>query len=77
MEKQYKAKVSEILTRKHSEKRWVITDESNNILDDNHGEGYTSANKAFTKYELKEFGETTKDKERRIGKKEKEQRSHK
>lgn len=57
LHKEYKAIVSETLTRAFSEKRYVIVDvKTHEVLDNNKGEGYRTADKALTKYELKKHG---------------------
>lgn len=62
---EYKAKVSTHLTHKSGEKRWVIVNSNTNeILDDNHGEGYSTESKAITKFEIKSFGSPKKIKEK-------------
>lgn len=58
--KDYKAKVSDHLTKSNSEKRYVVVDvETDEILDNNDGHGYKSENSALTSYELKHFGKTS------------------
>lgn len=65
----YKAKLSDHLTKTHSEKRFVVIDtDTNNVIDDNKGEGFRTEEKAVAHYELKAFGKTTKSKEKHDGK---------
>lgn len=68
-DKSYKAKVSEYLTKAHSEKRFVVIDTlTNEVIDDNKGEGFRTEDKAIVHYELKQFGKTNKSKDKHIGK---------
>lgn len=68
--KEYKAIVSEHLTRTHSETRYVIVDAEGVVLDNNRDEGYRSKEQALTKYEIKTFGESHKAEERRQSRRE-------
>lgn len=69
MSKEYKAIVSEVLTRQHGDKRYVVVDANGDVLDNNKGEGFATESKAITRYELKTFGHTSKDEEKRLSKK--------
>lgn len=65
MKKSFKAVVSEHLTRKHSENRYVVVSvETGNVLEDNKGEGFTTESKAIHAYEVKHFTKTSKDLEK-------------
>lgn len=69
----YKAVVSEILTREHGEKRYVVIDpDTRRVLDNNENYGYRTEGKALAKYELKTFGELSNRKEKLISKREKQ-----
>lgn len=66
----FKAAVSEHLTKEHGEKRFVIVDkETNEVLDSNDGQGFTTENKAITQYSIKNGIPTRKEKEKLISKK--------
>lgn len=51
--KDFKAILSEHLTREHSEKRYVIVDKEGNVLDSNDNQGYLTENKAIVAYSNK------------------------
>lgn len=72
IKKSYKAKLAEHLTHSAGEKRWVIINpETNEVLDDNKGDGYATESKAINHYEVKTFGKSHKAEERHAGKVEK------
>lgn len=61
MAKNYKAVVSEHLTRQASETRYVVIDvDTREVLCDNEGRGFKTESKALTSYEYKSQGHTTK-----------------
>lgn len=62
--KDFKAIVSEHLTKQHSEKRFVVVAKNGDVLDTNDGEGYSSENKAIVTYSKKHGIKLEKDLER-------------
>lgn len=62
--KDFKAIISEHITKQHSEKRFVVVDKNGDVLDSNDGEGYTSENKAIVAYSKKHGIKLEKDLER-------------
>ena len=48
---------------------YVVVDANGDVLDNNKGEGFATESKAITRYELKTFGHTSKDEEKRLSKK--------
>lgn len=51
--KDFKAIVSDHLTKQHSEKRYVVVSKDGDVLDTNDGQGFISENKAIVAYSKK------------------------
>lgn len=62
--KDFKAIVSDHLTKQHSEKRYVVVSEDGDVLDTNDGQGFISENKAIVVYSKKHGIKLEKDLER-------------
>ena len=61
--KDFKAIVSDHLTKQHSEKRYVVVSKDGDVLDTNDGQGFISENKAIA-YSKKHGIKLEKDLER-------------
>lgn len=70
--KDYKAILSTHLTKEFGQEKYVVVDKDGNVLDNNKGEGFNTEDKALYHYEIKTFGKTSRQKEKFLGKKEKE-----
>lgn len=62
--KDFKAIVSEHLTKQHSEKRFVVVGKNGEVLDSNDGQGFISENKAIVAYSKKHGIKLEKDLDR-------------